>query len=529
MGFGMRSNVKKSFALTLLIGLYFSIAPAQAATGVGKAIISIGKVSTTNKDGVESKLKRRGKVFEGDTISVGEKSRLQLRFVDNQLVVLKANTIFRIDEYKFKDKDDNEKSAALSLLKGGMRSVTGLIGKSARDKYKVKTPVATMGVRGTHYVIQICSGNCGAGVKGIVGTVVQGAIVMSNDAGTQEFGADQFFNVPSNDEAPKAISNPPRVLISRATTTTDEEDSTEDSSTSTEAVTFSSPEQPTVTTTTGTVSPTDPFIKGTPAPNGALLAIAGIKTGTNGAGGAVGQEGSNALIDVATVNGVGNQPVSAILIDNFGSSEFQVKVGSVGVVTEQGGDGTLGINWGRWKSTEVVFEDDGSPSTLLSGLAFVYSPNSTTMAQLGALSGSQTYSLSAGPNIQDAMGNNLSGGTIVDVDFAASQVTDFFGSYTGTSGHNYFFGAVVDPMTESAIPVSFATLQSGGEIPLVGDCSGGSCGMVGVDLTGSAGFRFIGPNAEGAVGYFGLNGTDTASNPIGVSGAGLFTPSMMLR
>jgi len=527
----MKNGISKTLAVVILLSLGHVSLPAQAAKkeGVGKAIISIGKVFSKGKDGTENKLKRRGKVFEGDTITVGNKSRLQLRFVDNQLVVLKANTVFRIDEYKFKDKKDNNKSAALSLLKGGMRSVTGLIGKSARDKYKVKTPVATMGVRGTHYVIQICSGNCGAGVQGIVGTVLQGAIVMTNDAGTQQFGTDQFFNVPSNDEAPKTITNPPTVLISRATTTSDESEgsgdgdstgtSTGDDGTGTTGdgtdttATFSSTEQTAITTTIGDLNPTNPFIPGTPAPFGAGLVISGATAQVDGAGGGVAIEGVNGLIDIAEVNGVGNQPVSSILVDQFGVAEYQVKLGAVAM--DQGGDPMLGINWGRWASDDVIFNDNGVEASLLTGLAFIYSPNLTPQAAIDARSDFTTYALVDGPGFRDETGAIVSGSLFVDIDFFSAEVIDFYGTISG-NGRTYGVGIDLPMMVNAPL----ADLSNGSEIPIFAGCSGCPAGIT--LLTGSAGGAFVGPNAEALIGYFGLNGSDGAGTDIGVSGAGKF-------
>jgi len=516
----MKQSILKAILPVALFSLCFAVSSAQAATSVGKAIISIGKVVTVSQDGAEKKLKRRGKVYEGDTIKVGNKSRVQLRFVDNQLVVLKANTVFRIDEYKFKDKNDKDKSAALSLLKGGMRSITGVIGKKPSDKYKVKTPVATMGVRGTHYVIQICDGNCGEGIQGIVGTVLEGQIVMGNDGGSQTFGTDQFFNVPSQDEPPKTITNPPTVLISRATTSNgddvpvDGDGSTEgdgDTLVIDDTVVFTAGEEP-LTTTTGTIDPAAPvtFIQGTAAPNGALIALAGISPGIDGAGGTVGQEGNNALIDIATINMVGNQPVSAFILDPMGSAAFAVITGSV--ATEIGGDGMLGVNWGRWNNGTFDFKDDGVTTSLLDpGFAFVYSDNDTLPSTLTTFMSTNTYNLTAGPSIRDESGAIVSGSVNFTADFSTQSITAFGGTLAG-NGRTYTGLNLISP-------VSFTALASGTELDLGGLCTGGIC-SAGLSLTGTAGVGFVGPGAEGAIGYFGLN---DATGTVGVSGAGLFT------
>jgi len=564
--------MKKIILKTTLTASLFCMAavsmPAHAATkGVGKAIISIGKVFATGKDGAEKKLKRRGKVFEGDTIKVGKKSRLQLRFVDNQLVVLKANTVFRIDEYKFKDKNDQNKSAALSLLKGGMRSVTGLIGKSARDKYKVKTPVATMGVRGTHYVLQLCApGACGNGSdQGLYGTVVEGAIEMQNDGGSVVFGVDQFFHVPSNNEVPKGITNPPSALVDRSNTQKDDDgkdgdgkdgdgkdgdgtggDGTGGDGTGGDGTGDGTGGDGTGDGTGGdgtgdgllpppddegplllppdegpiscgscpppppppTVEPGEGFVLvGTPAPLGAVLAISGITPGGDGAGGIVGVEGANASIGLMTIGMADNQPTSAFISDQFGDVSYTTFGGTP---VEVGGNGMIGVNWGRWLDSDIVFTDNGATSSLLTGIAFVYSDNATTPAQLAGLTGFQTYDLTGGPSIRDETGAILSGGASIDVDFSTQQIVDFYGGLSG-NGRSYSFGATG--------PTSFSAFTSGGEIDLNGICSGGVC-SASTPLTGSAGGAFVGPGAEGVIGNFGLDGP----NGVGVSGSGLFEP-----
>jgi hypothetical protein len=55
----------------------------------------------------------------------------------------------RIDSYRFEgDANDN---SVLSLLRGTFRAVTGLIGRTARSNYKIVTPNATIGIRGTDH------------------------------------------------------------------------------------------------------------------------------------------------------------------------------------------------------------------------------------------------------------------------------------------------------------------------------------------------------------------------------------------
>jgi len=538
----MNINKLKVSVIAVLLCISFFGASAQAAIGVGKAIISIGKVFTTGKDGKDKKLKRRGKVFEGDTIKVGKKSRLQLRFIDNQLIVLKENTVFRIDEYKFKDKNDQHKSASLSLLKGGMRSVTGLIGKSARDKYKVRTPVATMGVRGTHYILQICDGNCGGDIQGIVGTVLEGSIEMINDGGSAVFGIDQFFNVPSPNSAPVTITNPPTVLISSVVISTEgtEVDNgdagtpTPDGSLSlpagttetTEVVSFVGGEQTTVVTTIGAITVTSggltSGIPSIPAPIGSVAAYAGNVLDFNGQpdpGGVTIQNGTpdNIFVDAAT----GRLPVTANFVDpdpnstTFGQPK-SILVFQGATISNPGSTvlGGINVNWGRWNQSSVLIVDNGVPQSLVSDLVFVYADNSTSQAQLSALGATSVfnqYTLIGGPTIRDESGGSVTGTVSFNVNFASASLLGFSGNLTGVDGRTYNISQVNS--SESLFDI-----QSMG-LPLSGTCSGAGACSTTVTLTGRADGVFIGSNADGFVGSF------DASNPsagVGIFGTGVF-------
>ncbi|MCZ7653437.1 MAG: FecR family protein [Rhodocyclaceae bacterium] len=76
-----------------------------------------------------------------------------MRFSDGAQVSLAPQTQFRIDEYRFAGKADGNEKGFFSLLKGAMRTITGLVGRSNRDNYKVSTTVATIGIRGTEYSV----------------------------------------------------------------------------------------------------------------------------------------------------------------------------------------------------------------------------------------------------------------------------------------------------------------------------------------------------------------------------------------
>lgn len=120
----------------------------------GKTLLAKGSVNavdpTTN---TSRKLKRRSKILSVDQINTGEKSKAQFSMSDGGLITLKENTKININNYIF-DKETQKGSATLEVISGGLRSISGLIKKTGGD-YQVKTPVGSIGIRGTHFSVQI--------------------------------------------------------------------------------------------------------------------------------------------------------------------------------------------------------------------------------------------------------------------------------------------------------------------------------------------------------------------------------------
>jgi hypothetical protein len=78
-------------------------------------------------------------------------SQVQIRFTDGGFLSLKPNTVFKIEAYMFNAKSDNNEKAFFRLVKGGLRTVIGAIGKVNRQNYEIRTSNATIGIRGTAY------------------------------------------------------------------------------------------------------------------------------------------------------------------------------------------------------------------------------------------------------------------------------------------------------------------------------------------------------------------------------------------
>jgi hypothetical protein len=143
----------RSFILAMLGVLGIVALPAQAAEPAGKTLLSIGAV-TSQRGSTSVALKRRSPVYEKDKIQVAANSKAQLRMADDALISLQQNSVLQISQYRYqKGKPGN--SALLELLSGGMRTITGAIGKNNKKAYELRTPLATIGIRGTDYEVQI--------------------------------------------------------------------------------------------------------------------------------------------------------------------------------------------------------------------------------------------------------------------------------------------------------------------------------------------------------------------------------------
>ncbi len=200
--------------ITGLLVVLFAAGVMTAHADEGKLITVVGTVSMV-RDGQEVKLERGAVVRTGDLLKVAAESYAQLRMSDQSIVALSPVTEFKINEYRFSAEKPAEGRALFSLLKGAFRTVTGLIGRQARENYSVSAGVvATIGIRGTHYRLRLCDGDCSgegsAPVKGLYGGVSEGRIGVTNSSGTDEFGADEYFFVADAASRPERLPGPPR-------------------------------------------------------------------------------------------------------------------------------------------------------------------------------------------------------------------------------------------------------------------------------------------------------------------------------
>lgn len=138
------------FATALLLGAFASTLFAADAGTVEKVT---GKVTITGADNVVRAAGPRERILAGETITTEAKSETMVKMADESTVLLRPNTRFQVTEYKY-DKTPND-SSVMTLLRGTMRMVTGLIGKRRPTNVRVNTLTATIGVRGTDFEVAV--------------------------------------------------------------------------------------------------------------------------------------------------------------------------------------------------------------------------------------------------------------------------------------------------------------------------------------------------------------------------------------
>jgi hypothetical protein len=166
---------------------------AHAAAPAALVEFAVGNVSAVDGAGTVRPLAKGAEVQRGDTIETST-GRVQLRFSDGAYVSLQPGSQFRIDEYNYTGKSDDSERGFFSLIKGGLRTITGLIGRTNRRNYQVRVPVATIGIRGTEYTV-FFDGQA-------LGAVGEGEISVCNSAGCLNVTSGQSYVVANANVKP---------------------------------------------------------------------------------------------------------------------------------------------------------------------------------------------------------------------------------------------------------------------------------------------------------------------------------------
>jgi len=176
-----------------------------------------GTLSVVKADGSVRILSQKSEVVSGDTVNTQKDSYAQIKFTDGGTITLKPNTSVKIQNFYFKQEEPQKDSFVFGLVKGGLRAVSGLVGKRGdQDAYSLGTATATIGIRGTSYGADDClttpcpKPNSNSNLDpGVYVSVTDGEIVATNNAGSQSFLAGQFGAISDRNSRPRFLSTDP--------------------------------------------------------------------------------------------------------------------------------------------------------------------------------------------------------------------------------------------------------------------------------------------------------------------------------
>lgn len=178
----------------------------------GKLSHLSGSVTVQKADGSKTAASPGAVVGSGDTVLTGANGFARLETPDGGEIVLRPNSEFVVEKLHFDQAKPEEDSFVYNMVKGGLRTVTGLIGKRGnKDAYVGKTPTSTIGIRGTLFEVRVCG--CEGMPNGTYLSVRNGSVNVRNANGTITTtpGAAAFVFVPAGGGAPQVLAKDPNI------------------------------------------------------------------------------------------------------------------------------------------------------------------------------------------------------------------------------------------------------------------------------------------------------------------------------
>jgi hypothetical protein len=201
-----------------LVTLSLAAGAAWAQTTPNRFTTVIGDVRVMGVDGQTRPIERGAELREGETIVTGANALAQLRMADGGQMSVRAETEIKLDRFSYMGKDDRQATFLASIVKGGLRVITGLMVQQNRAGYAIRTPSATMGVRGTHFEVVHVLQPQPELLAGTYNRVYEGVTSIENRGGASLLvNRDQTAFIGLGGNMAPQIVVPPHVLFGRPT------------------------------------------------------------------------------------------------------------------------------------------------------------------------------------------------------------------------------------------------------------------------------------------------------------------------
>ena len=136
--------------------MMFSTTPVLADETAGTIKQTKGEVSIV-RNGAPIQAWTRMKLMTTDKIITGSNSSVGITLLDGTLLSFGSKSVSQLNEFRY-DPVSREGNLLISVIKGSMRFVTGLLGKHNPNAVGIRTPTATIGMRGTDFIVTVEGG-----------------------------------------------------------------------------------------------------------------------------------------------------------------------------------------------------------------------------------------------------------------------------------------------------------------------------------------------------------------------------------
>lgn len=167
----MFTKVPTILASLLLSGVVLANTGLQAPV-VGEVSLVIGKAWISGPAGDDVRVTIGTPVHASDMIETDTGGHVHIRFVDAALVSVRPSSTLEIVRYDYNAQNPQNSAVKLNLVEGVARAVSGEAAKHARQNFRMNTPIAAIGVRGTDFAVSTSA-------QSLRAIVNQGAIVVA--------------------------------------------------------------------------------------------------------------------------------------------------------------------------------------------------------------------------------------------------------------------------------------------------------------------------------------------------------------
>jgi hypothetical protein len=155
----------------LVSSLVACAAVAAEPQPVGHVSLVIGIASVVRADGAREALRRGASIMVGDRLETTANGHVHIRFVDNGAVSVRPESVLEVQSYRYDTQNPALNEVRLRLDQGTSRSISGAATEADKSRFRLNTPIAAIGVRGTDFIVQ-------SDLSGVRATVADGAIVI---------------------------------------------------------------------------------------------------------------------------------------------------------------------------------------------------------------------------------------------------------------------------------------------------------------------------------------------------------------